>query len=261
MAYLLKDIIKNCSPYFKSTTIVDTGATDDTAQLPVNVINLHDWNDDWVKAYMTAIRDVPMGDWFLFMDSDEFPNLKLCQDIQELVKDYDAKGFNQVSLRGFPHLYDWDGNLEYRRSDPNWRKFVLVKKLSTTYSTAVGGHCAYYQKEQKVIDTPPQYFYNHVKSKYTVARSPFAHGFRFPHSFSYSPEDVAMIEAFKAKTGLRSCADFMAYLEGPMDDCDAFKVWEGPQDCSERINIYDILIKHKKKQFKPIFCNGDCCKY
>ena len=259
MAYLLKDIIKNCSPYFKSTTIVDTGATDDTAQLPVNVIKFHDWNDDWVKAYMMAIRDVPVGDWFLFMDSDEYPNLKLCQEIKAFVKDCDAKGFNMCSLRGQLHYYDWDGNLEFSRLDPNWRKFVLVKKLADTTAKAIGGHCSYQQVERKVLDTPPHYFYNHVKSRYTVARSPFAHGFRHTHSFSYTPEDIAVIEAFKAKTGLSSCADFMGYLEGPMEHTDYFKGWEVGH--SQRINIYDILIKHKKKQFKPTFCKGECCKY
>jgi hypothetical protein len=264
MAYLLKDIIKHCSPYFKSTTIVDTGATDDTAQLPVNVINLHDWNDDWVKAYMTAIRDIPIGDWFLFMDSDEFPNLKLCQGIQELVNDCDVKGFNVCGLRGLLHIYGWDGKLEYTEMSPNWRKRVLVKKLSDIYATANGSHCEYFQVNRKLTDTPPEFFYNHLKSRFTLARSRFTQGFRFPSAFALE-NDTTMIEAFNSKTGLVSCADFLKYLEGSMDGSEAFDRWADCKDLDDiydsRTLIYNLLIVNKGKQFVPIFCHNDCCKY
>lgn len=260
MAYLLKDIITKCGKNFKTITIVDTGATDDTASLPAKVINLHDWNDDWVKAYMAAISDIPIGDWFLFIDSDEYPNSQMCHGIQNFVNDINSKGFNISGIRGYLHIYGWDGNLEHTDLNPAWRKHILVKKLANTHAIANAGHCSYQQVEKKETDSPAEFFYNHVKSRYTIARSGLCHGFRYPHGHGLDG-DTELIEKFKSELNLKTCSDLFGYLEGPMDDsnCEVFKIWATGK--AERKEIHDLLIVHKKNQFMPIFCKNDCCKY
>jgi glycosyltransferase involved in cell wall biosynthesis len=223
MGYLLADIVKNCAKYFKTFTIVDTGSTDETAQLPVKVIDLRNWNDDWVKAYMTSISNVPIGDWFLFMDSDECPSPDLCKNIQAYVNEIDSKGFNSCGIRSNHHTYEWDGRLSHRTMGlTDWRKWVLLKKLSTITADTKGGHCMFIQNDRKHCDAPINYYYNHLKSNFSVCRSIFCHGFRFPNYMGDLDKGLDLINEFKAKTGFKTCSDFFSYLESDMISCFIF---------------------------------------
>jgi hypothetical protein len=263
MGYLLSETIAKCGKYFKTFTIVDTGATDNTAQLPASVINLHDWNDDWIKAYTAAMSNVPVGDWFLFMDSDEFPSPDLCKNIQSYVDEINSKGYNSCGIRSNHHSYDWNGNLTNRSMGlTDFTKCVIVKKLHTTSAAANGSHTMFTQTDRKHIFAPANFFYNHVKSDYTICRSLFTQGFRYPEHMGDLIKGIDLIKEFNSKTGFKTCADYLAYLETDMEDgnTDILKSWADSPYQPLR-ETHDILIKYRKNKFKPGFCSNSCCNY
>lgn len=277
MGYLLKDTVKYVSPYVASIQIVDTGSTDNTKELgklpKVKIHNIPSWSGDWVQAYMTAIKDIPNNDWFLFMDSDEVPCKLLLENLEKVVAEGNNKQANKIGLRSNQHLYDWDGKLMYTqlpgiKADPDpktnhWRKYVLCKKTTDILAKATGGHCGYHYKAEKIVPAPGMMYYNHYKSLYTQGRSRFTHGFQYPFSFNGLKDDesVKLINEFKSKTGLKTVDNFLQYLEGEMPQTDLFAEWKKYPQGHNKNEVYDILIRHKLKRFMPGFCAGECCKY
>lgn len=82
--YYLRRSYEFCQAWFDSFHISDTGATDETTQLTAELLGdprvrykkipeSYLQQPSWLEAIEQVIADIPDGDWFLFMDSDERP--------------------------------------------------------------------------------------------------------------------------------------------------------------------------------------------
>lgn len=279
--YLLKETLRICGDYFQKFIIVDTGSTDDTKKLAdmypnTYIKELPDWKGDWVQAYAKAIEDIPENDWFLFMDADEIPNQLLLDNIHNLIANAEAEGSNNVGLRSCLHIYDWDGKCSYtelegiKRSlkEHNvFRKHVLVKKVQDIRIPANGGHCSYQPQPYRPFYAPGDMFYNHYKSKFTIARSLFTHGFQYPFSFSglQDQETMNRVEACKAHFDLHTVSDFMQVLENndlKRQIAEYMKIEQWKDGHNEKKEIHDLLMIYDASQYVlPTLCKDECCVY
>lgn len=93
--------IESYKDYVDEIIIVDTGSTDDTVKiaesLGAKVIHF-EWINDFAAAKNCAIN-AAKGDWILFLDADEWIKDDGGKNLNKVVENAIAKGFNSISLR------------------------------------------------------------------------------------------------------------------------------------------------------------------
>jgi glycosyltransferase involved in cell wall biosynthesis len=277
----LADTVRVSRPYFRSIRIVDTGSTDDTDTLGnldgVWYHALPDWNDNWPYAYMTSIDDVPMGDWFLFLDSDERPGQRLLEYLANEIGFLDRKGLNAARIPGVYHL---DGKVEC--ADPArileswpqshdeylqkqwWTRQTLVKRLPSTTAVAFGGHCSFRQTQESFQYLP--YHYNHYKSCSQLAASAVLCSWSCLESYAVpvgSPEHNRH-EELRRLTGLWTANDLSADIAAAAVPDVLLDYWKTLQH-----SPYAVLRDYWKYAFEFHFrielalqpCGQACCHY
>ncbi len=113
----LRHTVSHALPVFDAIHIMDTGSTDRTSVLAslspkINYFEWGRWALGWGDAYDCVRRDVPDGDWFTYLDSDELPSQYMLDHIRNSVERIEKEGYGQARI---PNVLHVDG---HRVGDP-----------------------------------------------------------------------------------------------------------------------------------------------
>jgi hypothetical protein len=184
------DTIRVCEPHFDFVKLFDTGATDNTITAILDAPSekrLYQFvapgPNMWHRAYQAAFDSVPVGDWFLFLDSDERPSRPMLDEIRGQVE-YLEKIGGLGAL--YPNVLHFDGiAIEAPDRDPHtiissfpkneaefetrqvWTKRLLVKKCGHVAVSSNGAHAGFSGGRTAYFPT----WYNHIKTGSQLAKS------------------------------------------------------------------------------------------
>lgn len=279
----LRDTVRVSHHYFAAVHLIDTGSTDETESLGqldfVNYQRLPNWRDHWPLAYAAALRDIPVNDWLLFLDSDERPSQHLLDNLYRDVLHLEASDCNCAYVPGLMHsdgrprerathldtvLSHWPASDVEFCQNPCWTKRILIKRLASTYVCAQGAHCSYFQFPEK--GRYLRRFYNHYKSEREVSASTVLcawsclEAYGIPHS---APEWQRHNELRDA-TGLKSANDFLSAVRSNALPDSWLEFWRTLESSQ-----FPKLIEFWKFAFQfgfstvvaPSYCGNICCRY
>lgn len=280
----LRDTVHLSRQYFAAIHLIDTGSTDGTESLgrieKVCYRRLAGWRDDWPQAYSEATRDIPYGDWFLFLDSDERPSQHLldclADDLQQLENEQQNCAYlpAMLHLGGRPFslethdpatlLAAWPATHEEYLHHPCWTKRILIKLLPTTFLGANGAHCSYAQAAEQGRYLPR--FYNHYKSEHEVAVSTVLCSWSRLEAYAVpvdSPE-WRRHGALRESTGLRSASAFLRAVRRGRVPSAWLEFWKTLES-----SRFPTLGEYWKFAFRfgfsttidAGFCGYSCCRY
>ncbi|MDB5388805.1 MAG: hypothetical protein JWM11_4451 [Planctomycetaceae bacterium] len=281
--YLL-DTVRLSQPFFAAIHIIDTGSTDETESLGqfrnVRHRRLHGWKDNWPLAYSQAVRDVPDQDWFLFLDSDERPSQLLLDHLANDLLQFDLEGINCAYLPGIMHLSGhpvecettdleallktWPATHEEFVSSPCWTKRILIKITPETYVKANGGHCGFFQANERGRYLPR--FYNHYKSDREIAASTVLCSWNCleSHGVPAGCPEWQYHNELRESTGLMFAKDFLQLAQSGMLPAVWLEFWK-----TLEFSTYPALVEYWKfafrfrfsTQIEPNYCGFACCRY
>ena len=280
----LRDTMRVSRDYFAAIHVIDTGSTDRTESLAaedrVHYQRLDGWLDDWPQAYSAATRDIPYGDWFLFLDSDERPSQRLLDHLINDLETFEAGGVNCGYLPGLLHLSGRPVTAQTHEETalfdalpathddflqhPCWTKRNLIKLLPTTYLIANGPHCSFVQSLECGRYLP--HFYNHYKSEREIAASTVLCSWTCIEAYGVpqSSHEWQHHQALRELTGLRTAVEFLqAAQAGELP-----KVWLDFWNTLEH-SYLPTLVEYWKFAFRYGFalqcesspCGYVCCRY
>lgn len=280
----LRDTVRISQEFFEAIHLIDTGSTDETESLRhadrVRYRRLEDWRDDWPLAYSESLREIPHGDWFLFLDSDERPSPPLLDHLQEDVQRFDAAGVNCGHLPGMLHLSGrpvpaqsqelasvlqvWPATHEDFLRHPCWTKRNLIKRLPTTYLAANGAHCGFCQAPERSRYLPR--FYNHYKSAREIAASTVLCSWHCLEAYGVPQEspEWQRHRTLRELTGLGSASEFLRVAQAG----DLPPVWLEFWQTLEHSSL-PTLVEYWKFAFRfgfstqpeASYCGHACCRY
>ncbi|GJL81401.1 MAG: hypothetical protein DHS20C01_10350 [marine bacterium B5-7] len=192
----IRHTVEYALPVFDTIHIMDTGSTDRTHELSsispdINYFGWDRWEYGWGDAYDRVRQDVPKGDWFLYLDSDEMPSKYLLDHISDSVSRIDSEGYGQARI---PNVLHMDG---IRTGDPAdrlprtpeefkqkhcWTKSIICKNGPWLQVRNNGMHAGYHNVEQACIFLP--LYYCHHKYTSQVHASISICSFLLPESYS-----------------------------------------------------------------------------
>lgn len=277
--------------YFQSIHIVDTGSTDDTSKIvgdvtPVHHHRIENWKDDWIQVYRLAMEQIPIGDWFLFADSDETPSQILLDNISTHTSHADSCGATIIRMPGILHndgvpecvpMVEFHGgpfHSAWAKSHKEyvsllavgkhpWTKSNLVRRLGDTDIAAFGGHCGYNQVGDPFYYIPD--WYNHYKTPSQLAMSIVLASWKVPESHGIEVGTPAYDDhtMCKKSTGLRTAQDLLWYvhLRGTAPQCmmDLWATWKDGHPTLQ--HYYSWAYKYNfQADISPV-CGNTCCKY
>ena len=286
----LERTYETCVDYFDAMHIADLGASDETSRL--NARDLHDSRvhyrrlpdetiSTWSKTLSSAIDDVPVGDWFLLMDSDERPSPMLLEAIRDLVGRSDRDGVNCVHVTGLLHyngVLDAEGwrtpeewfesrpkTLDEFQRRPVWTKPMLIKRLPGLTAQSTGPHGHYRQPGMKPGYTP--LWYNHYKTESQMAQSYAGFSWQLTHLVTFSvPIDspaYARHAEIVTRSGLTTVASLLEAIRSNAVPEFVMDYWASLRD--SRFVALQMAYRHAHEFHFQVHltetCRLSCCAY
>lgn len=296
-SYYIRRSYECCRDYFDQFHILDTGAVDDLQELTAD--KLQDGRvryrklqgdaliqSDWVNLLEQLIADVPMGDWFLHMDSDERPSPYALLQLRELTVRGEKDGIDQFLLPGLPHLdghpHDRDDLeainltnwlLKLPRSAAEfvpgciWTKSCLIRKLPGLAICCNGSHHSFAHTDPSSKREYAPLWYNHYRTRSQRALSMLLHVWpvstRLPTYGVDDPEVIRRHEEILCRSGLRDPTQLVqAGLAEALPDyvCDYIASWADSPYLSLR-QASSCLTEWRFQVTLDDRCPEICCRY
>ena len=280
----LRDTVRVSQEFFAAIHLIDTGSTDETESLSqadrVCYRRIDGWRDDWPQAYSESMRDIPHGDWFLFLDSDERPSQHLLDHLQEDLQRLEFDGLNCGQLPGVMHLSGrptpaatqdlasllrvWPATHEEFLCNPCWTKRNLIQRLPTTYVAANGAHCSFCQAPERSRYLPR--FYNHYKSEREIAASTVLCSWHCLEAYGVpigSSEWQRHLE-LREQTGLGSAGSFLRVVQAGQLPKEWLAFWETLEHSSlpTMVEYWKFAFRYGfSTRAEPSLCGNVCCRY
>jgi hypothetical protein len=118
---IVKDTVNVCCDYFDTVKIVNSGPKELSTSLrkfvnkKVQIEDLNYFFGDLDAARRSLYHDIPCGDWFMWLDSDERPTQDLLENLNELIHQCETEGVTTCSFYNLQHQYDESS----RNENPN----------------------------------------------------------------------------------------------------------------------------------------------
>lgn len=228
-----------CQSWFDGFYVSDTGATDDTYLLssdnlgdprvhykyiPGDYFALPSWKD----LVEQVIADIPDGDWFLFMDSDERPAPSLLHQLRKAIALAEKVDCCQYLITGLMHingateqpLDEWLARIpateEAYCGSGTWVKGNLLRKVPELRVEATGPHFGFRVDEHGPSRYLPGAWYNHYGTTsdqvMKILRACWAIGYLRTFGVPEDSEEVKWHDEIVTKSGLLTPNELIAAI-------------------------------------------------
>ena len=299
---LVRDTLSVSYKYFDSVRVVNCGPTRfDVSDISPNIIveQIPHFHGDIGMCRKHFFYDVDLGDWVLWLDSDERPSQRLLDHLDEVIASCEEKNRDVCRVSFLPHEYtaewlngyedyylDWDAltpktREEYpgKRHPPSTDR--LVKKSQFTHSVSLfGGHGGIYNLTSEDWGWSP-YFILHFKHTLTITQSAVTSVYFNPcinTSWRTACRDVLnlpqmeALRKFQKRTGVITQNDLCVKLHMEKDvafkmEFKEFCLTEAMQPDADSIafSYFGKWARHHDLSWEtPSFrnhCKKDCCKH
>jgi len=280
-----------CQSWFDSFHISDTGATDVTTQLTAELLGdprvrykkipeSYLQQPSWLEAIEQVIADIPDGDWFLFMDSDERPAPTLLRQLRRAVAIADAQDCCQYLITGLLHIdgapEEVSANALLRQPTTEeefhnsgiWVKGNLIRKVPELQITAAGAHYGFHVERPGSPRYLPGVWYNHYQTTSDSAMRWLRHAWPIGRMQTCgvpadSPEIQRHNSIVEATDGLWYANDLMAAIREqrlPWFVHDYLSsLLDSPYTCLQQMGEAAVVWNYKSACLDD--CVGPCCRY
>jgi hypothetical protein len=273
----IRHTVSQALPVFDAIHIMDTGSTDRTHELAsqssgINYFHWDRWEHGWGDAYDCVRQDVPAGEWFVYLDSDELPSQYMLDHILESVARIEREGYGQARI---PNVLHVDGK---RLGPPAWKlprtpeefvgsecwtKPIICRNGPWLEVENFGMHASYLNTEQPMVYLP--LYYCHHKHRAQIDASIAMCSFLMPESYSIPPdsEEHRVLRRLAEQFAIRSPNQLVDLLENdpphafvdvvadwehyPLETCRHWHAW---YRSGFAVGGYPLLL-----------CNESCCTY
>ena len=282
--YYLDRTVRVTRDYVDTIHIIDTGSTDKTETLSdydkVNHVRINNWKNDFDQLTNILIDQIPNGEWFLYLDSDEIPTQALLSNMHNSIDTLERHQKNCGFVPNFPH---WEGEAahwndpympeshEEWEKKPVWSKGGLHRKDADLKATSYGSHYGP-SRDNLLFEYIGPYCYNHMKNHGQLANSVVIHSILFLFAFDVEPDNdkseiYAVIDGFRKKYNIEATNEFLdrielgerEFIRDLEEMCLSFK---GDEENTIGRHYFDWCFRHNFT-YRPsrIHCSHECCKY
>jgi glycosyltransferase involved in cell wall biosynthesis len=285
-AKMLGDTFRVIRPFFKTIHLLDTGSTDNTPDL-AQEYNLNYFrqeglnNGNWAPTIELALSQVPVGRWFVYMDSDERPSPhfldQLFDNVRYLEKNNLGQGqvFNILHLDGKhvefgedvnTHVQSWENEGRIKGGRPKRNPFCkgAINRYFRNKVTTNGPHFGIDSYNRKYAWLPT--YYNHYKTtnqaeiSWVMCSWPFCKY----HGLPKDSEEEALFQRIAVEHNIPTGQELQARARAgtlPTELLDATKQWNGSkynllQAYYNWANVYNFEIRNESP-----YCGKACCSY
>lgn len=286
----VNDTIQVSHNFFDTVRIVNTGPdvlTEQFINLPPNVSieTLNFFYGDLEVARNNFLYDVDIGDYMMWLDSDERPSQSLLNNIDFLIDELEKTDALNAIFSVIPHIWeDEDDKLSIGCLHvPSLNRMVKKVHKYTSAISNFGGHGEIYNYDnfdKWYACSGDIGFINHYKSRLSIAQSAFTSVFANPcinssvidATSEYEKSDeFKLVTEFKLFHKVISNTDLIKKLYFERDEefiADLKLLAENPILINSKLtsNYYKEWHMFSKKynfswETPDGFCGKDCCKY
>lgn len=264
--FIIEQTIDRCTPYFDCIKIVQNGLSniEPSDKIKSYIISSSKTFKPFYHACQTLLDSVCIGDWFLYIDSDECPNLELLIHIHN-------KQFADCNTYQVPFYHHCISNGEVT-SVIDGSYFTparfFKKEKSTVPSVYMDLHFGFISDNMNVFKND-SYRINHYKDYLATGLSTVSHYLSFPESIGVQ-KDIDEVKKIVSRFDSYNMTTIYETFEDK-------KLWGSILDAAEHLrnepdlsflknlHTYLTLIASSDKKLAEIYrynkCIQPCCDY
>jgi hypothetical protein len=249
----------------------------------VNYRRIDGFWGDTRTAYAEAVRDVPLWEWFLMLDSDERPSQAFLDHVSAVIDEATARRVNCWYFSLFLHMWK-DGALDYRDGPAGRSAGFLVyrfwQKHPDLCAIGWGSHGGFRMRNPEVAvvaELPVQFYFVHCKTWNERQLGTFVFAWVWPesHAIAAGTREYDELIAVKERLRLNNCNTLSAMVyTGTLPDevVELMEVWHNRrphnEDDEKRLHVphemASFVLGHYARRL-PIEkygrCGLPCCRY
>lgn len=257
---LFKDIVKSITILDKDETLKEYCDINKIQRIYIKPELHHSF------CFTLALENTKVGDYMVFLDSDEVPSeslLKFIKNNQYLKYEADVFNVNMI-----PHFYnEYTNHLFTQKPEERpWCRPSLIRRNKDSCVQRLGRHSSIFTKDGVTLHIDPKYYTIHCKNHSMILFSTLAHGLMNPinhgtpesspnfniiHKFLYKnniniDDDKKLCYLLRQKDFLLDLYDHLDKLDEPIvRDLNTFL-----NDFNGELKIYDFTK-----------CDQKCCRH